>query len=161
MASRCPCTGAAENVRDWLHVGDHCRAIDAVLARGRPVETYNVGGGNEHRNIDIVHALSVILERRFAAHATLAARFAQCPAASGQPVSSLIRFVTDRPGHDWRYAIRLQQDRRPAGLRPGPRVCRRTREYGELVPAERAMVARRVEWRLSQAPVNSRPKSSV
>lgn len=100
-----PVYGRGENVRDWLHVEDHCRAIDVVLARGLPGETYNVGGGNEHRNIDVVQALCTALERKFADDATLAARFPQCPAATGRALAPLIRFVPDRPGHDWRYAI--------------------------------------------------------
>lgn len=78
-----PVYGSGVNVRDWLFVGDHCSAIDAVLRRGRTGEVYNVGGNNEWQNIDIVRLLLKIL---------------------GKP-ESLIRFVTDRPGHDLRYAI--------------------------------------------------------
>jgi dTDP-glucose 4,6-dehydratase len=100
-----PVYGKGENVRDWLYVEDHCRAIDAVLAGGRIGETYNVGGRNEWRNIDIVQLLCSILERRFTEDASLAARFPNCPAAAQRPISTLIQFVTDRLGHDWRYAI--------------------------------------------------------
>jgi len=78
-----PVYGQGLNVRDWLFVGDHCAAIDAVLRRGKPGETYNIGGNNEWRNIDIVRLL---LKRL------------------GKP-DSLIAFVKDRPGHDRRYAI--------------------------------------------------------
>lgn len=100
-----PVYGRGENVRDWLYVEDHCRAIDAVLSRGRVGETYNVGGGEERRNIDIVRLLCELIERRFRTDATLHSRFPRCPAASGRPIAELIAFVTDRQGHDWRYAI--------------------------------------------------------
>ena len=100
-----PVYGKGENVRDWLYVEDHCRAIDAILTKGRVGETYNVGGENEWRNLDIVRLLCSILERRFAEDASLAERFPKCPAANGTPISTLIEFVTDRLGHDWRYAI--------------------------------------------------------
>jgi dTDP-glucose 4,6-dehydratase len=100
-----PIYGRGENVRDWLYVEDHCAAIDAILQRGRVGETYNVGGCNEWRNIDIVTHLCGLLEAKFAEVPSLRARFPHCPAAQEHPVSELIEFVTDRQGHDWRYAI--------------------------------------------------------
>jgi dTDP-glucose 4,6-dehydratase len=100
-----PVYGRGENVRDWLHVGDHCRAIDAVLARGRVGERYNVAGRNAWRNLDIVRHLCQLLGRRFAQSADLRARFPGSPAARGAPLEELIRFVPDRAGHDWRYAV--------------------------------------------------------
>lgn len=100
-----PVYGRGENVRDWLYVEDHCRAIDVVLSRGRVGETYNVGGCNEWRNIDIVQLLCELIQRRFREDVTLHSRFPRCPAAQGRPVQELIAFVTDRQGHDWRYAI--------------------------------------------------------
>ena len=78
-----PVYGTGENVRDWLYVEDHCRAIDLILRRGRVGEVYNIGGHNEMRNIDVVR---LILE------------------AVDKP-ESLITFVADRKGHDLRYAI--------------------------------------------------------
>ncbi|MGY6519956.1 MAG: dTDP-glucose 4,6-dehydratase [Lysobacteraceae bacterium] len=87
-----PVYGDGANVRDWLFVGDHCAAIEAVLAGGRPGETYNVGGDAERRNIDVVHALCDIVDRLR-------------PRSDGSSRRDLIRFVTDRPGHDRRYAI--------------------------------------------------------
>jgi dTDP-glucose 4,6-dehydratase len=78
-----PLYGDGLNVRDWLHVHDHCRGIDLLIDRGQPGEVYNVGGGNEVKNVDLTHA---ILE------------------LTGRP-ASLIRPVTDRPGHDRRYAL--------------------------------------------------------
>ena len=100
-----PVYGKGENIRDWLYVEDHCRAIDAVIARGRIGETYNVGGGNQWRNIDMVKLLCELIDQRFVSDSELAKRFPLCPAAKGNACESLIQFVTDRPGHDHRYAI--------------------------------------------------------
>ncbi|GAC1574018.1 MAG: dTDP-glucose 4,6-dehydratase [Sphingomicrobium sp.] len=85
-----PVYGAGENVRDWLYVEDHARALDLIAEKGRPGETYNVGGRNERRNIDVVQKICAVLDER---------------APDGAPHARLIRFVTDRPGHDARYAI--------------------------------------------------------
>jgi dTDP-glucose 4,6-dehydratase len=100
-----PIYGDGSNVRDWLHVSDHCDALMAVIERGRVGETYNVGGGNEQNNRDDVNLICDALDRAFAADPKLASRFPSCPAASGNSCSTLITFVTDRPGHDHRYAI--------------------------------------------------------
>ncbi len=100
-----PIYGDGSNVRDWLHVSDHCDALMAVIERGRVGETYNVGGGNELNNRDVVNLICDKLDRAFAADPKLASRFPSCPAASGNLCSTLITFVTDRPGHDHRYAI--------------------------------------------------------
>jgi dTDP-glucose 4,6-dehydratase len=85
-----PVYGKGENVRDWLYVDDHARALDLIAERGRPGETYNVGGRNERRNIDVVRRICAVLDTLVPADA---------------PRESLIEFVTDRPGHDARYAI--------------------------------------------------------
>jgi dTDP-glucose 4,6-dehydratase len=113
-----PVYGKGENVRDWLYVEDHCRAIETVLVKGRAGETYNVGGENEWRNIDIVHLLCTSLDRRFREDPELARRFPNCPAARGQPVNTLLSFVADRPGHDWRYAINPSKVRTELGFSP-------------------------------------------
>jgi dTDP-glucose 4,6-dehydratase len=113
-----PVYGRGENVRDWLHVNDHCRAIELVLARGRPGETYNVGGNCERRNIELVKTLCAALDRQFAQQARLAEAFPECPAASGRACETLIRFVTDRPGHDWRYAIDPTRAATELGFQP-------------------------------------------
>lgn len=113
-----PVYGRGENVRDWLYVEDHCRAIEAILERGAVGETYNVGGRNEWRNIDIVRHLCAILDSRFASDSTLASRFPKCPAASGKPIDSSISYVTDRLGHDWRYAIDATKIERELGFKP-------------------------------------------
>jgi dTDP-glucose 4,6-dehydratase len=78
-----PLYGDGLNVRDWLHVADHCRALDLLLDKGRPGETYNVGGGNEVRNVDLTRRILALL---------------------GKP-ESLIRRAADRPGHDRRYSL--------------------------------------------------------
>ncbi len=100
-----PIYGDGRNIRDWLYVEDHCRGITRVLTHGWIGETYNIGGNNEWANLDIVRHLCRLVDEAFAADVTLAARFPQAPAARGIPSETLIRFVTDRPGHDRRYAI--------------------------------------------------------
>ena len=85
-----PVYGKGENVRDWLYVEDHARALDLIAERGRAGETYNVGGRNERRNIDVVRRICAVLDDL-------------APGASAR--EELIEFVTDRPGHDARYAI--------------------------------------------------------
>jgi dTDP-glucose 4,6-dehydratase len=87
---RLPVYGKGENVRDWLYVEDHARALDLIAERGRPGETYNVGGRNERRNIDVVRRICTALDQLVPAN---------------RPREELIEFVTDRPGHDARYAI--------------------------------------------------------
>jgi dTDP-glucose 4,6-dehydratase len=87
---RLPVYGKGENVRDWLFVEDHARALDLIVERGRPGETYNVGGRNERRNIDVVRRICEVLDRAV---------------PGSRPRNELIDFVTDRPSHDARYAI--------------------------------------------------------
>jgi dTDP-glucose 4,6-dehydratase len=100
-----PVYGDGQNVRDWLYVEDHCAAIALVATEGRLGETYNVGGGQEMANIDLVGLLCDEIDRRFAGDQDLAVRFPNCPAARGASTRELINFVKDRPGHDRRYAI--------------------------------------------------------
>lgn len=85
-----PVYGGGENVRDWLYVDDHARALDLIVERGRLGETYNVGGRNERQNIDVVRQICTLLDER---------------APGERSHLNLIEFVTDRPGHDARYAI--------------------------------------------------------
>ena len=87
-----PIYGDGSNVRDWLYVGDHCAAIRRVLEAGRVGETYNIGGCNEMSNLEVVHTVCDLLDR----HA---------PRAAGGSYREQITFVSDRPGHDRRYAI--------------------------------------------------------
>ncbi|MFT3904943.1 MAG: dTDP-glucose 4,6-dehydratase [Steroidobacteraceae bacterium] len=113
-----PVYGDGMNVRDWLHVEDHCRAIATILRKGEVGETYNVGGNSERNNRQVLAALCARLDARFAAEPALRARFPLAPAAQGKPTSSAIQFVTDRPGHDRRYAIDASKLRRELGFDP-------------------------------------------
>jgi dTDP-glucose 4,6-dehydratase len=113
-----PVYGDGLNVRDWLYVEDHCRAIDRVIEAGRVGETYNVGGGNEWKNIDVVRLLCRLVNEAFGADSTLAHRFPRTPAASGRPSEELITLVKDRPGHDRRYAIDATKLERDLGFCP-------------------------------------------
>jgi dTDP-glucose 4,6-dehydratase len=115
-----PVYGDGANVRDWLYVDDHARAIRVVLERGTPGETYNVGGKAERRNLDVVHRLCEILDARL-------------PGAA--PHARLITFVKDRPGHDRRYAIDSRKIERELGWTP-----RESFETG---------LARTVDWYLA------------
>ena len=90
-----PVYGKGENIRDWLHVSDHCKAIDLIIHNGKVGEVYNVGGHNEKTNLEVVKTILKALDKP----------------------ESLIRFVTDRPGHDMRYAIdpaKLEKDHKSA-----------------------------------------------
>lgn len=100
-----PVYGAGENVRDWLFVEDHCRALYAAITRGQPRETYNIGGNNERSNIDLVRQLCRILDDL-------------SPRKNGEKYEELITFVTDRPGHDLRYAIDASKIKRELGWEP-------------------------------------------
>ncbi|MBT8090571.1 MAG: dTDP-glucose 4,6-dehydratase [Gammaproteobacteria bacterium] len=100
-----PIYGDGKNIRDWLYVTDHCRGIDLVISKGRLGATYNIGGNNEWQNIDIVKQVCASLDSIFAGNEELSTRFPDAPAAKGRKSESLITFVKDRLGHDWRYAI--------------------------------------------------------
>jgi dTDP-glucose 4,6-dehydratase len=100
-----PIYGDGKQVRDWLYVDDHSRGIDLIMGKGRFGETYNIGGNNEWANIDVVTLLCQLLDEQFAANPELKERFPGSPCASGEKADTLITFVTDRPGHDTRYAI--------------------------------------------------------
>jgi dTDP-glucose 4,6-dehydratase len=100
-----PVYGDGQNIRDWLFVEDHCRAIRAVLGRGRPGEVYNIGGDCERANIDIVKKVCALVDQLR-------------PGLRHAPSESLIKFVKDRPGHDRRYAIDASKIHRELGWRP-------------------------------------------
>lgn len=104
-----PVYGDGAQVRDWLYVEDHCSAIWQVLRKGRPGQTYNVGGNCEMKNLDVVTAICAALEKD--------APSAQNPAMKG-PYAGLITFVKDRPGHDRRYAIDFSKIKRELGWKP-------------------------------------------
>jgi dTDP-glucose 4,6-dehydratase len=100
-----PVYGAGANVRDWLFVEDHARALELVATRGRPGESYNVGGNSERTNLSVVETICDLLDRRR-------------PRAGGGSYRDLISFVTDRPGHDRRYAIDASKIGRDLGWAP-------------------------------------------
>lgn len=105
-------------VRDWLHVEDHCRGIEACLTRGRVGETYNIGGGAELPNLTVIETLCSAVDTAFAGDPALSTRFPDAPAAKGEATSTLKTFVTDRPGHDRRYAIDETKARSELGYAP-------------------------------------------
>lgn len=113
-----PVYGDGMNVRDWLYVTDHCRGIELAIARGKPGEVYNIGGNNERPNIEIIRTLCALVVDEFAAHPDLAKRFPECPAAAGRDPLELVTYVTDRPGHDRRYAINAEKAKRELGYEP-------------------------------------------
>ena len=114
-----PVYGDGQNIRDWLYVEDHCRALDAVINRGVPGETYNVGGNNEVKNIDLVEQLCELMDEL-------------APSLPVRPSKKLITFVKDRAGHDRRYAIDASKIERELGWTPQETVkggLRRTVEW--------------------------------
>lgn len=113
-----PIYGDGMQVRDWLYVEDHCRAIAACLDRGVSGELYNIGGSNERPNVEIVEKLCEMIDQRFLASDSLAARFPECPASRGESSASLMSYVADRPGHDRRYAIDFSKAERDLGYKP-------------------------------------------
>ncbi|MGB0748031.1 MAG: dTDP-glucose 4,6-dehydratase [Magnetospiraceae bacterium] len=98
-----PVYGKGDNIRDWLYVEDHARALWLILNEGRPGETYNVGGDSERTNLEVVHAICDIIDEE------------ADPLPDGRKRRELIEFVTDRPGHDQRYAIDCEKIKRELG----------------------------------------------
>ena len=105
-----PVYGDGQNIRDWLYVEDHCRALDVVIHQGKPGETYNVGGNNEVKNIDLVEQLCELMDEL-------------APDLPVSPAKKLITFVKDRAGHDRRYAIDASKIKRELGWTPQETVA--------------------------------------
>jgi len=119
-----PVYGSGQQVRDWLYVGDHCAAIRQVLERAAPGETFNVGGGTEMTNIDVVQALCELLDARR-------------PRADGGSYARQVTHVEDRPGHDRRYAVDTGKIRREIGWEPSESFA--------------SGIARTVDWYLANS----------
>ncbi|MBD2099077.1 dTDP-glucose 4,6-dehydratase [Trichocoleus sp. FACHB-591] len=105
-----PVYGDGQNVRDWLYVEDHCRALDTVIHQGQVGETYNIGGNNEVKNIDLVHMLCDLMDEL-------------APDSPVRPCHQLITYVKDRPGHDRRYAIDASKIKTELGWTPQETVA--------------------------------------
>jgi len=118
-----PIYGKGDNIRDWLYVDDHARALILVMETGKVGESYNIGGFNERTNLDVVKTICALLDELHPV---------------GAPHEKLITYVTDRPGHDQRYAIDATKIERELGWRP-----RETFETG---------IRRTVEWYLANKP---------
>ncbi len=108
-----PVYGQGENVRDWLYVQDHCDALLQIIRNGRIGETYNIGGNNELRNIDLVVSICELVDECRKSKASDVTSYRLQP-----PASSLITFVADRPGHDFRYAIDATKLKKELGWEP-------------------------------------------
>jgi dTDP-glucose 4,6-dehydratase len=111
-----PIYGDGGNVRDWLHVGDHCQGILLVLQKGVPGSKYNIGGGNERTNLQIVEALCAALEQERPAEEN--PKIPKISSKGKRAYAQLMKFVPDRPGHDRRYAIDATKIRRELGWQP-------------------------------------------
>ena len=123
-----PVYGDGQQIRDWLFVADHCRALEAVLARGRVGETYNIGGGNQRSNLEVVRMVCDLLDELV-------------PASPHRPHGQLIQFVTDRPGHDRRYAIDAAKIERELGWQAAESFDSGLRQTVEWYLAHRAWTA--------------------
>lgn len=129
-----PVYGRGENIRDWLFVDDHCRALLRVLQRGEPGETYNIGGCNEWRNIDVIERICAVVDE-LAPNERIGER------------RHLIQFVDDRPGHDLRYSVDASKIRHELGWKPGE-----TFETG---------LKKTIEWYLSNQAWSDRVRSGA
>ncbi|HWS68419.1 MAG TPA: dTDP-glucose 4,6-dehydratase [Steroidobacteraceae bacterium] len=113
-----PVYGDGLQVRDWLHVKDHCAAIGLALRRGEPGHVYNIGGNSETANIEIVRTLCGLVDRALSGRADLRAAFPGSPVVDGKRAVDLITHVRDRLGHDRRYAINFDKAKAELGYRP-------------------------------------------
>ena len=113
-----PVYGDGRQIRDWLHVEDHCRAIALALTRGMAGEVYNIGGNAETANLEIVRTLCALVDEMLDGRADLKTVFPGSPASRGAKAEGLITYVRDRPGHDRRYAIDFRKAARELGYSP-------------------------------------------
>ena len=113
-----PVYGDGLQVRDWLHVGDHCVAIELALKRGKPGDVYNIGGNSETTNIQIVRTLCELVDETLRERADLRTAFPDSPGSGGRKALDLITHVRDRLGHDRRYAINFAKAKAELGYTP-------------------------------------------
>lgn len=113
-----PIYGDGMNRRDWLHVEDHCYGIELAILKGRSGEVYNIGGGQELPNMEVIEQICRTVDDAFASDGSLAKRFPNAPAARGQQSVTLKTFVADRKGHDRRYAIDATKSKTQLGYEP-------------------------------------------
>jgi dTDP-glucose 4,6-dehydratase len=113
-----PIYGDGLQIRDWLHVSDHCRALETILERSPAGETWNIGGSSQEPNLTVVGTVCDLVDRAFAASASLPKRFPHSAPAQGRSARSLIQHVRDRPGHDRRYAVDAGKIHRQLGFSP-------------------------------------------
>ena len=123
-----PVYGDGLQVRDWLHVSDHCTAIALAITRGEAGEIYNIGGNCETTNLELVGTLCALMDELFAQSGALRAAFPTAPSAQGRKSQDLLTHVGDRPGHDRRYAINFSKARRDLGYAPSFDLSRGLRE---------------------------------
>ena len=133
-----PIYGDGLQVRDWLHVGDHCEAIALALTRGRSGEVYNIGGNSETANIEVVRTLCGLADELLGKDPALRAAFPLSPASKGDRALDLITHVRDRLGHDRRYAIDYRKAQRELGYSPSRNLSQGLRDTLEWYLSNRA-----------------------
>jgi dTDP-glucose 4,6-dehydratase len=134
-----PIYGDGMNIRDWLHVEDHCLGIELILRKGRVGETYNVGGGQELPNVEVIEKICLGVDTAFATDPTLARKFPNAPAADCRPTGELKTHVADRKGHDRRYAIDEAKIRTELGYHPA-------RDFSQGFAETLAWYLRNTDW---------------
>jgi dTDP-glucose 4,6-dehydratase len=123
MGKALPVYGDGLQVRDWLHVEDHCAAIALALVQGKPGEVYNIGGNSETTNIEIVRTLCGLVDESLSKRAELRSAFPNSPVVGGKRSVDLITHVRDRLGHDRRYAINYSKAKRELGYAPAQNLA--------------------------------------
>lgn len=113
-----PVYGDGKQIRDWLFVKDHCKAIELILTAGKPGETYNIGGNNEQVNIDIIRAICAALNNKFNNDKSLAIMYPNALNAISGKADELITYVEDRQGHDRRYAVNAEKIKQQLSFDP-------------------------------------------
>lgn len=118
LERKLPIYGDGKQIRDWIYVDDHIRGIDMVITKGKVGEAYNIGCNNEWQNIDIVLLICAAVDRSFASSSGLQIRFPDARSAACSASADLIEYVTDRPGHDRRYAVNASKIQSELGYVP-------------------------------------------